>query len=154
MTPERNGGTRIVVGVDGSLSSQQALRWGAHFASAFGAQLDLVTAWEYPPSFGWAAVAPDWNPARDMRKVLDDTVQAVFGDQPPPGTQLLVHEGVAARVLLDACQGATMLVVGSRGHGGFAGLLLGSVSANVAEHADCPVFIVHGDQPPPPVRPL
>lgn len=140
---------RIVVGVDGSEPSQQALRWAARFAATFGAQLAAVTAWEYPPSFGWVAIAPDWNPAQDMRKVLDDTIVAVFGDQPPPGLQLLVREGVAAKVLLDACEGATLLVVGSRGHGGFAGLLLGSVSANVAEHAPCPVFIVHGDQPPP-----
>jgi nucleotide-binding universal stress UspA family protein len=66
---------------------------------------------------------------------------------------LRVYEGGAAKVLLDACDGAVMLVVGSRGHGGFAGLLLGSVSANVAEHASCPVFIVHGHRPPPPARP-
>ena len=66
--------------------------------------------------------------------------------------QLVVREGGAAKVLLEASEGAVMLVVGSRGHGGFAGLLLGSVSANVAEHAGCPVFIVHGDQPPPPAR--
>jgi nucleotide-binding universal stress UspA family protein len=56
----------------------------------------------------------------------------------------------AAKVLLDVSQGAIMLVVGSRGHGGFAGLLLGSVSANVAEHAPCPVLVIHGDQAEPP----
>ena len=61
----------------------------------------------------------------------------------------LVNEGGAAGVLLDASQGAIMLVVGSRGHGGFTGLLLGSVSANVAEHATCPVLVIHGDQGPP-----
>jgi hypothetical protein len=105
---------------------------------------------EYPQSYGWAAIAPEWNPGQDMAKVLDDAVRAVFDDQPPAGMQLQVREGGAAKVLLGACEGAVMLVVGSRGHGGFAGLLLGSVSANVAEHASCPVFIVHGDQAPPP----
>lgn len=145
--------TRIVVGVDGSLPSQEALRWAAHFATIFGARLEAVTAWEYPASYGWAAIAPEWDPAQDMRKVLNDTMRAVFGDQPPQGVQLLVREGGAAKVLLDACKGAVMLVVGSRGHGGFSGLLLGSVSANVAEHAPCPVFIVHGGQLPPPARP-
>jgi nucleotide-binding universal stress UspA family protein len=60
-----------------------------------------------------------------------------------------VHEGGASKVLLDASEGAIMLVVGSRGHGGFAGLMLGSVSANVAAHASCPVLVIHGDQAPP-----
>jgi nucleotide-binding universal stress UspA family protein len=142
----------IVVGVDGSRHSLDALRWAAHFAAIFGARLDAVAAWEYPQSFGWAAIAPDWDPSQDMVKVLDDAVRAVFSDQQPAGLRLQVREGGAAKVLLEAGEGATVLVVGSRGHGGFAGLLLGSVSANVAEHASCPVFIVHGDQAPPPVR--
>jgi nucleotide-binding universal stress UspA family protein len=142
---------RIVVGVDGSPSSIDALRWAGYFAAAFGAWLDVVAAWEYPPTFGWAAIAPEWDPVRDMTKVLEDSVAAVFGDQRPEHMALRVYEGGAAKVLLDASHGAVMLVVGSRGHGGFAGLLLGSVSANVAEHASCPVFIVHGSQPPPPV---
>ncbi|HEY2641106.1 MAG TPA: universal stress protein [Streptosporangiaceae bacterium] len=143
---------RIVVGVDGSVSSQEALRWAAHFAAIFAAKLEVVAAWEYPPSYGWSAIAPEWDPTQDMMKVLHDAVQAVFGDQPGPAMQLVVREGGAAKVLLEASEGAVMLVVGSRGHGGFAGLLLGSVSANVAEHAECPVFIVHGDQPPPPAH--
>jgi nucleotide-binding universal stress UspA family protein len=94
-------------------------------------------------------VPQDWDPAGDMRKVLDETVRAVFGDQPSAGFQRQVREGGAAMVLIEASQGATMLVVGSRGHGGFAGLLLGSVSANIAEHAPCPVLVIHGDQAPP-----
>jgi nucleotide-binding universal stress UspA family protein len=143
------GEGRIVVGVDGSPSSQQALRWGARAAAAFGAGLDAVIAWEFPAMYGWASVPSDWDPAQDMRAVLDQTLQDVFGDQPPAGLRRLVNEGGAARVLLDASQDAIMLVVGSRGHGGFTGLLLGSVSANVAEHASCPVLIVHGDQDPP-----
>ena len=83
---------------------------------------------------------PEWSPGQDMEKVLDDTVRAVFGDQPPVGVQRQVHEGGAAKVLLDASEGAIMLVVGSRGHGGFAGLLLGSVSANVAEQPPAPCW--------------
>ncbi len=143
------GGGRSVVGVDGSQHSQQALRWGAHLAAIFGARLDAVTAWEYPPSYGWAPVSAEWNPGQDVEKVLDDTVRAVFADRPPAGLLRQVREGGAAKVLLDASVGAIMLVVGSRGHGGFAGLLLGSVSANVAEHASCPVLVIHGDQAPP-----
>lgn len=146
------GDSRIVVGVDGSSDSEKALRWGAQIASTLGARLEVVTAWEYPPSFGWAAIAPDWNPAKDMEKVAADTVQAVFGDEPPADLRVQVREGSAAKVLIEASQGAVMLIVGSRGHGGFSGLLLGSVSANVAEHASCPVLIIHGDQPPPKAR--
>ena len=146
------GEGRIVVGVDGSWHSLDALGWAAHFAAIFGTRLDVVAAWEYPQSYGCAAIAPEWDPGKDMAKVLEDAVRAAFGDQPPAGLQLQVREGGAAKVLLGACEGAVMLVVGSRGHGGFAGLLLGSVSANVAEHASCPVFIVHGDQAPPPAR--
>lgn len=155
MTADPGAGEgRIVVGVDGSQHSQQALRWGAQLAAIFGARLDAVTAWEYPPSYGWAPVPTEWNPGQDMEKVLDDTVQAVFGNQPPAGLRRQVREGGAAKVLLDACEGAIMLVVGSRGHGGFAGLLLGSVSANVAEHASCPVLVIQGGQAPPrPVGP-
>ncbi len=140
---------KIVVGIDGSDSSVLALRWAAHYAALLPAKLQVVMAWEYPPSFGWTTIAPDWSPADDVRKVLADSARAAFGDEWPAGMQLEGREGGAAKVLLDACEGATMLVVGSRGHGGFAGLLLGSVSANVAEHAPCPVLIIHGNQAPP-----
>ena len=143
------GAGRIVVGVDGSPPSQQALRWGAHLAATFGAGLDAVTVWEFTPTRGWSSTPPDRSPDQYTRQVLDQTVQDVFGDQPPAGLRRLVHEGGAAKVLLDASEGAIMLVVGSRGHGGFAGLLLGSVSANVAAHASCPVLVIHGDQAPP-----
>jgi nucleotide-binding universal stress UspA family protein len=146
-----SGERRIVVGADGSRHSVEALRWGAYQASALGARLEAVTAWEYPASFGWAAVPTDWDPAKDMEKVLQDAVGEAFGNQLPSGLELQVREGGAARVLIEASQGATMLVVGSRGHGGFAGMLLGSVSANVAEHASCPVLIIHGDQSAPAV---
>jgi nucleotide-binding universal stress UspA family protein len=140
---------KIVVGVDGSDSSVLALRWAARYAALLAARLEVVMAWEYPLTFGWTAIAPAWNPADDVRQVLAESAHAAFGDQLPVGMQLEVREGGAAKVLLDASPGATMLVVGSRGHGGFTGLLLGSVSANVAEHAPCPVLIIHGDQGPP-----
>jgi nucleotide-binding universal stress UspA family protein len=143
------GAGRIVVGVDGSSSSGQALRWGASLAAMMGARLEAVTAWDFPAGYGFASFPQDWDPAGDMRKVLDETVRAVFGDHAPAGLQRQVREGGAAMVLIEASQGAIMLVVGSRGHGGFAGLLLGSVSANVAEHASCPVLVIHGDQGPP-----
>jgi nucleotide-binding universal stress UspA family protein len=150
MTEGPGGGAgRIVVGVDGSPPAQQALRWGAHLAATFGAGLDAVIAWDTTPTHSWSSVPPDRSPDQETRQALDQIVQDVFGDQPPAGLRRLVHQGGAAKVLLDASEGAIVLVVGSRGHGGFAGLRLGSVSANVAAHASCPVLVIHGDQAPP-----
>jgi nucleotide-binding universal stress UspA family protein len=140
----------VVAGVDGSPDSVLALQWAGFVAARLHARLEVVTAWEYPPSFGWAAIAPEWNPAQDAEKMLAESALAAFGDKPPAGTQFVAREGGAARVLLDESQDAALVVVGSRGHGGFVGLLLGSVSANVAEHAQCPVLIIHGNQGPPP----
>jgi nucleotide-binding universal stress UspA family protein len=141
---------RIVVGVDGSESSVLALQWAAFYGTLLAARLEVVMAWEYPPTFGWAAIAPDWDPAADVQRVLAETAQAAFGEHAPADMHFVVREGGAAKVLLDECKGATMVVVGSRGHGGFTGLLLGSVSANIAEHAPCPVLIIHGHQGPAP----
>ena len=82
--------------------------------------------------------------------MLTETVAEVFGPTPPEGMIMTVREGGAARALIEMSGGSQMLVVGSRGHGGFAGLLLGSVSAACAEHASCPVLVIHGMTPPPP----
>jgi nucleotide-binding universal stress UspA family protein len=152
-TPTQN---RIVVGVDGSPLSQQALRWAHFLARATGSTIEAVITWEpLAASYGgaptgWKAVPYDQNVAEDAHSVLVDTLTAVFGEQLPPGLQTTVREGSAAKILLDVSSGARMLVLGSRGHGGFAGLLLGSVSAACAEHATCPVLVVHGTTPPPP----
>jgi nucleotide-binding universal stress UspA family protein len=148
-TSHPNRSLRVVVGVDGSVQSTHALRWGARFAASVGARLDAVAAWQFPTTWGWGPVPLEWSPGQDMEKVLTQAVDEVFGAQRPEDLRLAVHEGNAAKVLLDESKDALMLVVGSRGHGGFAGLLLGSVSANVAEHATCPVLVVHGDQLPP-----
>jgi hypothetical protein len=99
--------------VDGSRHSLDALRWAAHFAAIFGARLDVVAAWEYPQSYGWAAIAPEWDPGQDMAKVLEDAVRAVFGDQQPAGLQLRVREGGAAKVLLGAGAGLGVGVAGA-----------------------------------------
>jgi nucleotide-binding universal stress UspA family protein len=150
MTTSRAVPRRVVVGVDGSVHSKQALRWGANFAATAGARLDAVTAWQYPiTTVGYGVIPVVWSPGHDAEKALTEAVDEVFGAQRPKDIRLIVREGNAARVLLDESKDALMLVVGSRGHGGFAGLLLGSVSANVAEHATCPVLVVHGDTNPP-----
>lgn len=143
-THEAIGTKRIVVGVDGSIPSLLALRWAARQAELTGATIDAVYTWAYPVTAGWATYPTvDWNPADDSEKLLTAAVDEVFGSQRPQGLRLLVREGGAAQVLLSESQNAELLVVGSRGHGGFAGMLLGSVSAHCAEHARCPVLVVH-----------
>ena len=82
------------------------------------------------------------------REVLDGAIHDAFGDQTPAGLERTVTPGSPARALIGMSENCGMLVLGSHGHGGFAGLLLGSVSAACAAHARCPVLIVHGPKPP------
>jgi nucleotide-binding universal stress UspA family protein len=140
-------GPRIVVGVDGSADSRLALRWAMRLARAENASIDAVGAWQYPTGLAWTAVPEDYAPKLDLEKAVEEAVADVFGADRPDSLRVLISEGHPVRVLLDASEAALMLVVGSRGHGGFTGLLLGSVSARVAELADCPVLVVH--EPPP-----
>lgn len=135
--------SRIVVGVDGSESSKEALRWAGRFLAVTGGWIDAVIAWHPPASYGLSYAPADWNPEKDAEKVLSRTVDEVFGADRPVGLRLIVREGNPAKVLLDESRDAELLVVGSRGHGGFAGLLLGSVSAHCAEHSTRPVLVVH-----------
>jgi len=133
----------IVVGVDGSKSSSQALAWAAEEARLRGASLMVVRAWNVPAFVYGPFSAPP--PADDFRKNalarLDEQVEEVLGKSPAVPVVREVREGPAAEVILEASEGAEMVVVGSRGLGGFSGLLLGSVSAQVAHHARCPVTI-------------
>jgi nucleotide-binding universal stress UspA family protein len=134
----------IVVGVDGSEPSNEALRWAADYAGLTGASIQAVISWNYPANWGIGGAVLDWSPEADARRVLAETVARVLGTDFPVGVNQVVREGNAAKVLLDETKDAQLLVVGSRGHGGFAGLLLGSVSSNCAEHAECPVLVIHG----------
>ncbi|MEW1952475.1 universal stress protein [Terrabacter sp. NPDC080008] len=132
----------VVVGVDGSASSKEALRWAARMAAVEGVPIRAVTAWDYPQAYN-SPVDVNWRPDVDAETVLRETLDEVFGDDRPAGLEAQVAHGPARTVLLEASKGATLLVVGSRGHGGFAGLLLGSVSSACAEHGHCPVLVVH-----------
>ena len=146
----------IVVGVDGSQPSKHALRWAEFIASSTRSTIQVVAAWQpYTAAsgmgYGSVAVPEDWAAESDTAKWVAETVDEVFGARRPAGLQIISRQGVTAHVLLEASSDARMLVVGSRGHGGFAGLLLGSVSSACAEHAACPVLVIHGSTPPPPV---
>lgn len=139
-----SGQNRIVVGVDGSEPSKSALRWAARMSTMTGAPIDAVIAWQPPPNYGWGYMNATWRPDVDADKVINAAVDSVFGAERPSEIRLIIERGNPAKILLDHSRGAQLLVVGSRGHGGFVGLLLGSVSANCAEHATCPVLVVHG----------
>ena len=144
---------KVVVGVDESECSKLALRWGAYIAATLGAPLEVVAAWQYPQIYGGGYLPAAFDPGADAEKWLTAAVDEVFGENRPTALSLVVREGRATPVLLRQSENASMLVVGSRGHGGFVGLLLGSVSAAVAEHAKCPVLVVHGDKQPPEILP-
>ncbi|MDQ2849931.1 MAG: universal stress protein [Actinomycetota bacterium] len=152
--PENPDGRRVVVGVDGSESSRHALRWAAYLADATAGTVEAVIAWAPHTRFGVMSTGPGGapptgNPAADAQQVLAATIEEVFGTHRPAGLLLSVRQGNPAQLLIEASRSAQLLVVGSRGHGGFAGLLLGSVSAACSAHARCPVVVLHGDTPPP-----
>lgn len=134
---------KVVVGVDGSHSSYEALRWAVRYAGLVGGTVDAVAVWELPGLYGWSGPAVDMDVDEDetrqkMRKELTD----VLGPDAAGTVRTHVVHGNAADVLLRAAEGAEVLVVGSRGRGGFASALLGSVSQHLSQHASCPVVIV------------
>ena len=141
---------RVVVGVDGSPPSRHALQWARFMARALDARIDAVTVWEISAVVASAAWDDDWAPEKEAVANLQATVAEVLGSEATTPIREIVRNGSTAAELVQASEGAQLLILGSRGHGGFRGLLLGSVSATCAAHARCPVLIVHGDTPPPP----
>ena len=140
----------IVAGVDGSEGSREALRWALDEARLRGWDVQVVQAWRDPyfvtPGF---AQPEDFEPdALRMRaqEGLAATVADVAGDESGVAIEQRVAEGSAATVLVEAAKDADLLVVGSRGHGGFSGLVLGSVSQQCVAHAPCPVLVVRSSR--------
>ena len=139
-------GRPIVVGVDGSESSLQALEHAARQAELTGAALEAIMTWDLPVTYGWFPQIPaDWNPQADVTKSLDTIVERLRQSHPHITAHSRVAQGHPAPVLIEASRGAELLVLGCRGHGEFAGMLLGSVSEHCVTHAHCPVLIVRGD---------
>jgi nucleotide-binding universal stress UspA family protein len=137
------GPGKIVVGVDGSPSSEHALLWAARQAQLMAAELHAVIAWNFPSTYGWTPVVEDIDWAESARSVLEQAVDNALGRGDAEKVHQHVVDGHPAPALLDAATDADLLVVGSRGHGGFTGMLLGSVSQHVVTHARCPVVVVH-----------
>jgi nucleotide-binding universal stress UspA family protein len=137
---------RIVVGVDGSPSSVEALRWAVRYAELSGGTVDATITWQYPitaSGLGWAPTSPwdDTNFAELAAKTLSDVVADV---SPPPAVTVRqsVVEGNAGEALIEAAKGADLLVLGNRGHGSITDALIGSVSIRCLHHAACPVLVV------------
>jgi nucleotide-binding universal stress UspA family protein len=138
----REPASRIVVGVDGSPTSIAALGWAARQAELTGSAIDVVATWEWPTAAGWAPVVPSgYDPSVDVQKVVDQALGTVGTAHPDVHLQSRVVEGHPAPVLVEASRGAALLVVGNRGHGEFAGMLIGSVSQYCVTQAHCPVLV-------------
>ena len=102
--------------------------------------------WDFPVNYGWVPPIPaDWDPQADATTSLHEIVEQVRRARPDIAVVPRVVQGHPAPVLVEASQGAELLVLGSRGHGEFAGMLLGSVSEHCVSHAHCPVLVVRGD---------
>lgn len=135
---------RIVVGVDGSDPSKAALAWAIRQGRLTGATVEAVIAWELPVNYG--TPAPLMPPRTDFEKIAREVIFLAIADVSSPDDQVTIRrkvvEGNAPRILLDASAGADLLVVGSRGHGGFVEALLGSVGQHCVHHATCPVVVI------------
>ncbi len=141
---EAGGSHRVVVGVDGSASSVAALEWAANQAELTGGTLEVIATWDWPAAFGiaFSYVPSNYNPSDDAQKILNDAVDGIRSAHPNLSIRPIVLEGHPAPILVEASKGADLLVVGSRGHGEFAGMLLGSVSEHCVTNAHCPVLVL------------
>jgi nucleotide-binding universal stress UspA family protein len=137
---------RVIVGVDGSPESVEALGWAAQYAAATGASITAVHAWHYPASRPVPAGRPPQAITDEVRAMMQESLDLaltqVFGTTKPEKVGTKVAYGHPAMVLVDESAGADLLVVGSRGHGAFHGMLLGSVSIHCVTTATCPVVVV------------
>jgi nucleotide-binding universal stress UspA family protein len=132
---------RIVVGVDGSEASLDALRWALQQAQLTESGVEAVTSWQFLRQYGAEFYGEELDWEQIASSTLEDALsKVVTGDEVEVQRRIL--QGHPAEVLVEASDGADLLVVGSRGHGGFVGMLLGSVSEHVIAHAFCPVLVV------------
>lgn len=134
----------VVVGVDGSTPSLAALDWAGDYAATTGTAVKVMAAWDWPNSYGWAVPVPDgYNPSADAERVLSIATSRLLERHPGLSVEAEAVQGHPAQMLVEASRTASLLVVGSRGHGQFAGMIIGSVSEHCAAQAHCPVLVFH-----------
>ncbi len=135
--------SRIVVGIDGSDEASRALQWAADHAGP-GDTVVATHIWHIPPLE--SVEAPIYNPADvqvEARRLCERVVAGIqLSADAAPQIDISIQHGHTGRLLIEASEDADLLVVGSRGHGGFVGLLLGSVSTHAVHHAKCPIVVV------------
>jgi nucleotide-binding universal stress UspA family protein len=137
----RNTG-RIVVGTDGSAAATQALHWAARQAELTSSTLEIITTWDWPPSYGWAMPFPtEFDPENGVQAMVEMATANMRAQHPAVEITGHVVQGHPAPILVEASKGADLLVVGSRGHGEYVGMLIGSVSEFCATNAHCPVLV-------------
>ncbi len=142
MTRRPSTSRPVVVGFDGSKASSAALEWAAAQAERTGAPLEIVTAWEWPIAYGTPVPFPqEYDPKFDAQMLADDARRQVRQSHPDLRIDTVLVRGRPGRVLVGASKGAGLLVVGSRGHGEFMGMTLGSVSQGCVTAAHCPVLV-------------
>lgn len=142
-----NAKERIVVGIDGSEYSSEALRLARRFASALGAAVEVISCVGFS-DFLLPAHLPPGNPELSTQleetasRLMDEAIERAYGQDRPQNLWTAVKFGPPARVLVDESRDAQLLVVGRRGHGGLLGQHMGSVSSACVAHAHCPVLVV------------
>ena len=133
---------RIVVGIDGSAASIDALDWAGRQASLTHSTLEVIMTWDWPTTFAWALAFPTgYNPSEGLPEILSKAADDLHVKYPGIEVTSRVVQGHPAPILAEASKGADLLVVGNRGHGEFVGMLIGSVSEYCATNAHCPVLV-------------
>lgn len=142
-----SGDGRVVVGIDGSAHSRLAFRHALEAAALRGRRVTTVTSWNVEVENGVVVTepgSPEWETVdKRYRDMAERTIAADRDAHPEIDVTVEVHHGRAADRLVEVAQGADLLLVGSRGRGGFRGMLLGSVSQRVLGRATCPVGVLH-----------
>lgn len=142
-----NRDERVVVGLDGSPTAMRALQWALHYAERTGALIEAVHVWQVPTSYGAPiAVLPGQDFESRAVQALNESVDNALGTRRNLRVERIAESGYAPKVLVEHSRNADLLVVGSRGHGSLAGMMLGSVSLHCVSHAACPVVVVRPEK--------
>ena len=139
----------VVAGVDGSPESVAALSWAGRYAAATGATIRAVRAWHFPaaPGLPPEGKAPEPVTGEIEERMRSELAEAIAKANLAPSVQVEteIAYGHPVQVLVDESRNASLLAVGHRGHGGFPGMLTGSVAMQCVSHAACPVVVFRGD---------